>query len=103
MLMLLKLVCFTIWLVMMMRLILTGSSQNGERNPVTLRLIDPEQAEYEVKAASHYLTNRSQLYLEISCRNPCWPELLFIAYCLQRTNPSIVISTEPAENSLVQP
>ncbi|MBP1762069.1 MAG: hypothetical protein H6Q64_1611 [Firmicutes bacterium] len=102
MLMLLKLACFALWLAMMMRLILAGQSENGERYPVMLRLIDPEQAEYEVKSALHYLMPQAQLYLEISCQNPCWPELLFIACCLQRTNPSIIISTESTENSLAQ-
>lgn len=102
MLMLLKLACFALWLAMMMSLILTGQSENGERYPVMLRLVDPEQAEYEVKSALHYLMPREQLYLEISCRNPYWPELLFIAFCLQRTNPSIIINTESAENSLAQ-
>jgi len=102
MLMLLKLACFAIWLAIMMRLILAEQSDNVERYPVTLRLVDPEQAEYEVKSTLNYLIPRAQLYLEISCLNPSWPELLLIASCLQRSNPSIIISTESAENSFTQ-
>ncbi len=100
MLMLLKLACFVLWLAIMMKLILAGQSENVERYLVTLHLADPEQAEYEVKSALHYMMPRAQLYLEISCLNPCWPELLLIASCLQRTNPSIIISSESVKNSL---
>ena len=100
MLMLLKLACFAIWLAIMMRLILAGQSENVERYLVTLRLGDPERAEYEIKSALHYVMPRAQLYLQISCLNPSWPELLLIASCLQRSNPSIMISAETAELAL---
>lgn len=102
MLMLLKLACFALWLAIMIRLILAGHSENVERYFITLHLVDPELAEYEVKSALYYLMPRAQLYLEISCLNPGWPELLLIASCLQRNNPSILISTESAENQHTQ-
>lgn len=100
MLILLKLACFSLWLAMMMRLILAVKPVNPDGYNVTLHLADPEQAEYEVRLALHHMMPRARLCLEISAQNPCWPELLFIASCLQRTNPSVIILTKAVNAAL---
>jgi hypothetical protein len=101
MLILLKLTCFTLWLAIMLKMILTEQSEIEGRYPVTLQLVDPEQAEHEIKSALNKLTPRMQLSLEIYCLSPYWPELLFIASCLQRNNPSIIIIAKSAETSAI--
>jgi hypothetical protein len=93
MLILLKLACFGLWLAMMIRLILM-QPEDQSRTLLTLRLADPQMAEYEIKSVLSRMMPAEQLCLTISCRQPDWAELFSIASCLQRANPSIVISAD---------
>ena len=106
MLILLKLVCFGLWLAMMLKLILAGGAESQTEYPVILRLDDIVRAEYEIKRTLHRLTPEARLYIEISCLNAGWPELLLIASRLQQANPSIIIraaTSVPIVTQLYQP
>ena len=73
---------------------------NQGNSLLMVRLIDPNMAEYEVKSALGRMGAKERLCLAISCRHPDWTELMLIASCLQRANPSIVICAD-TENALL--
>src|SRR5665647_2284420 len=94
MLILLKLTCFGLWMAMMLGLCLAGRFAHQEPRPLSLYLADPERAERDIQLVLSRIMPQARLCLEISYQNPHWPELLHIADCMRRKNPSILIYTE---------
>ena len=100
MLIVIKLTCFGLWMAMMLRLCLADRLAPRETISVSLKLIDPGRAERDIQLILARILPQARLCLEISCQNPYGPELLYIANCMQRKNPSIMIHTEALESTL---
>ena len=94
MLIVLKLTCFGLWMAMMLGLCLADRLAPRESISVSLKLVDPRRAERDIQLVLVRILPQARLCLEISCQNPYGPELLYIANCMQRKNPSIMIYTE---------
>jgi hypothetical protein len=100
MLIVLKLTCFGLWMAMMLGLCLADRLAPQKTISVSLMLIDPGRAERDIQLVLARIFPQARLCLEISCQNPYGPELLYIANCAQRKNPSIMIHTEVQVSTL---
>lgn len=103
MLILLKLTCFGLWLAIMLELSLAAWFKPQQPIPLSLYLADPERAEREIRLALACIMPQARLRLEISYQNPYWLEILSIAACMCRKNPSLLIQTEAVEITVRQP
>lgn len=97
MLILLKSTCFGLWFLMMLLLILADQAKSRQSDLFSLHLEDPTQAERQINDSLRYLSPAVQLNLEISEYHPACSELYFIAACMNRKNPSILISIRAGE------
>ncbi len=88
---LLKTVCFSLWLGMMLLLTLTKQMNRDPAAMITLRLDDCERAERQIYAALRQLLPGERLSLEISLQNPAHAELYGIASRLGRKYPVIMV------------
>ncbi len=91
MLILLKTICFGLWFSMMILLILADQGKTRQSELFFLQLEDPTQAERQIYNSLHHLSPELQLNLEISEYHPACAELYFIAACMSRKNPSILV------------
>ncbi len=91
MLILLKTACFGIWLLMMILLILADQAKSSQAMLFSLHLADPSRAEMQIYDSLRHLSSDRQLNLQISASNPFCSEIYFIAACIYRKNPSIII------------
>lgn len=99
MVILLKTTCFGLWLLMMILLILADQAKSKQPGLFSLPLEDPARAERQIYDSLLHISSDIQLNLEISEYNPSCAELYFIAACIRRKYPSILIKASGLEDS----